>query len=354
MPTTMEPPPAPRPGWYDVPSDPAVRLGLYQPQSFDGRLLAGTFSFEPAAPPGGYTVTVIWKNHTVEQVVGTVTRDSPSMRGLLSPPDSALVASTCPRGRKSTGTLFVKHGDTGEVVGTSATEAVLTGGYSWEVTYDECASGSRFLPPIVLQREPRLELAHCLTLSRRCADTDPVRVVSSDLEVRDDGVSLTTTFVFSDARETPSLEVNGVALRLEPRTIVYPRSAFRPGRNQVRWRMGSREPWEAVVVLPEASFEPKFPRALRLGAPFTLPFREATWATDYGLYLTPGDAHWTRAVYPSFRGIAAPLEGRFDGFPDGRGGIVTGTWASARFTAVRKDGRCSLSQTEVLTVPIER
>jgi hypothetical protein len=350
-------PKAPRPGWYDVPADPAgPSLGYVQPQLLDGSLLHGTFSFQPSAPQGLYELVVVWANGGGEQVVGVTTRESSAFRGRLTPPAGTLTPSSCPRGRKASGVVFVTYRsggrDTGsEVVGTSNPRLAQLGSWSWEVTYDECASGNRYLPPIALLREPRLELARCMARGGRCADSDAVRLRSASLEDDGDAVRLDPDFVFFDEGAAITLDINGVRVSMD-RAGRYPRSAFRPGRNRVTWRMGRRTPWEATVVLPSAPLTPVVPGALRLNDTFTVRWTDSGWATTTRVDLFPVDAPWTRAVYPSFEAVTSPLTATFPGFPDGRGGVVTGTRASVRLTTRRDDDGFSVSQTEGFEAPI--
>jgi hypothetical protein len=89
-----------------------------------------------------------------------------------------------------------------------------------------------------------------------------------------------------------------------------------------------------------------------MGKPFSVAFDAAPWATDYRVDLFPVDAPWTRAVYPTFSSPTSPVEGTFDGFPDGRGGRVTGTRASVRLTATRTDGPFTLTRETALEASI--
>jgi hypothetical protein len=360
-PTEQVPPVAPTPmgetpGWYDAPEDPLVRLGLMMPEVLDGVLLHGTVSFEPAAPDGLYRLVMVWKNDPTERTVAVVRRDATSIRGRLQPPDFVLEPSTCGRGRRATGVLFVVHeSTTGDesVMGTSAPHLAMNGGTSFEVTFDECASGQRTLPPLMLQLEPRLAFARCAATAGRCFENDPVRVRSATLEVDGDAVRLAPTFVFGPGTERLTLEVNG-AVQTVGRSGAVPRSAFIAGRNRVTWRIGARQPWEAFVVLPDTALAPSADAPLRLNDAFTLRWAETRWATRFQVDLSPVDVPWTRAVYPSFTTTQSPLTARFEGFPSGTGQVVTGTRAGVTVTATRQDGSFAMLQREFTEAPITR
>jgi hypothetical protein len=346
----------PTPGWYDAPEDPFVRYGLVMPEVLDGVVLQGTVSFEPAAPAGLYQVVMVWKNDSNPRTVALVRRDANSFRGSLQPPDSVLERSTCGRGRRANGVLFVVHQSTTgaeSVMGTSASHLAVNGGGSFEVTYDECASGRRSLPPVMLQLEPRLAFAFCAATTGRCFENDPVRVRSATLSIDTDGVRLTPTFVFGPGTERLSLEINGAVQSLV-RGAAVPRSAFVTGRNRVTWRIGSRQPWEAFVVLPDTALSPSAAAPLRLNDAFTLRWAETRWASRFQVDLSPVDVPWTRAQYPSFVTTQSPLTARFEGFPSGTGQVVTGTRAGVTVTASRADGSFTMLQRESIEAPIAR
>jgi hypothetical protein len=352
-------PAGPTPGWYEVPVDPAsANFGYSVLELLDGALLHGTLHLGAGAPAGTYEVVVFWENETLEQVVAAVqaapadTWRTLAVRGRLAPPERALSPSTCPRGLKSTGLLFWRHRaqDTSEpeVVGTSALSLVGLSGVSPPVVYDACASGNRWLLSGDLRHEPRFGLAQCLARNWRCFDGDSVRVKGSTVTVDGDFVAIRTDFVFIDEGKQPQLEVNGQPVEATGR---LPRSLFRPGHNRITWRAPDRKPWEATVVLPETELQPVVAEPLRLNRPFTTSW-SADWATDVSFTFYPVDAPWTRAVYPTFSARTPPVTDVFPGFPDGRGGVVTGTRAQVWMTAVRADGAFSLVQNESIEVPI--
>jgi hypothetical protein len=342
------------PGWHDVPADPFEDWGMVLITQ-RATVLDGTFSFAAAAPAGTYQLAVVWKDHVTPQVVASVTRDAPRFTAALQPPAAALVPSSCSRGRRGTGVLFVLHDATPSspgddvVVGSSRSSIVLNAGAfsSFELTYDECVTSDGFLPPVMLAREPRLALALCLAQGRTCADADGVRMSAGSLQLDPEGVVVLGTSVFG----RPTLELNG-ATPIIDRGGRISRDQFRPGRNLVSWRLPGRAAWVATVVLPDAPLLPRLDRGLRLGSSFTVTFDARRWATAFNARLFPIDAPVTRAVYPSVEGTSSPLTGVFSGFPDGRGGVVTGTRATVTLEASRREGRFTFSQVERIEVPV--
>lgn len=343
------------PGWYDVPADPSEPWGLVTFEQA-GDVLAGQFLYADAAPAGTYQLAVAWKGQPSLTVVGSVSRGTTSFRALLQPPASALEPSTCgAAAQRARGTLFVLFdpdlqtaGDE-LVVASSTADTVLTQqvGSTFELLVDGCVTGRRLFPPLVLAREPRLELTRCRALGGPCADVDPVRVSAATVEVVPEGVRLSTTFVFG----APRLELNGAPLVVDAKGLLS-RAQFVPGRNHVTCRLDGHPAWEADVVLPEAPLSPSMASPLSLGRSFSLSWSGGTWANSARVRLWPVDAPWTRAVYPSFDATSSPLTGTFAGFPDGRGGVVTGTRASLELTLTREARRFSVSQVERLEVPI--
>ncbi|MDP3499557.1 MAG: hypothetical protein Q8S33_04470 [Myxococcales bacterium] len=331
------------PGWYDLPADTVEpHLGVLVVNPTDGRTLRTTLMLDSTAPAGDYTVAVAWRGATQLQVLGTTGRDSTQLDVRLAPPASVLQRDRC--GARASGVVFVLRSDV--LVGAS------TGGrfMDFTVEYDECGRGSTRGAYLDLQRDQRLEYARCLALSIGCADTSPVRVTRGLLRVSDMGIGLETSLGFVDANAPVVLEVNGVVAA--ERHFSLPLDLFRAGKNRITVRMGQHTPWEANVVLPLAALSPRVSAALRLGTPFSIAFDAAPWAMDYRVDLFPVDAPWTRANYPSFSSPTSPIEGTFDGFPDGRGGRVTGTLASVRLKATRKDGDFTLTQETHLEAPI--
>ena len=333
------------PGWYDVPADPVEYLGTLVVMPTDGRTLRATVMFSSTAPAGDYTVAVAWRGATQLQALGVVRKSATELQARLAPPSQVLTQSRC--GASASGVLFVLSGglSDGVIVGASA------GGWVGDFTldYSECGATSRG-GYFALQRDDRLEHARCLALSGQCVDTSPVRVTRGGLRVDDFGISIESSLGFTDAISAVSLEVNGLVVP-DSRTSAVPRELFRAGKNRITVRMGQHTPWEANVVLPTAALSPRV-SALSLGRLFKVEFDAAAWATAYRVDLFPVDAPWTRAVYPSFSSPTAPIAGTFDGFPDGRGGRVTGTRASVRLTATRTDGEFTLSQETALEAPI--
>ena len=334
------------PGWYDVPADPVEYLGTLVVMPTDGRTLRATVMFSSTAPAGDYTVAVAWRGATQLQALGVVRKDQPDLLARLAPPAQVLAPSRC--GSSASGVLFVLRGglSDGVIVGASA------GGWvgDFMLDYSECAASTRG-DSFVLQRDDRYEHARCLALSGRCVDTSPVRVTQGALRIDDFGISVESNLGFADANSTVSLEVNGVPVT-DRRTNAVPRELFKEGKNRITVRMGQHTPWEANVVLPTGALAPRVSPALSLGRPFNVAFDAAPWATSYRVDLYPVDAPWTRAVYPSFSSPTSPIAGTFEGFPDGRGGRVTGTRASVRLMATRTDGKLTLSQQTSLEAPI--
>lgn len=339
------------PGWYDVPADPVEYLGTLVVMPTDGRTLRATVMFSSAAPAGDYTVAIAWRGATELQALGVVRKTSTELQARLAPPSQVLTQSRC--GAGASGVLFVLSGGLtdGVIVGASA------GGWltDFDLEYSECGVSTRG-NSFVLQRDARFENARCLALSglganRSCVDTSPVRVTQGALRIDDFGISVESNLGFADANTTVSLEVNGVVVP-ERRTSTVPRELFKEGKNRITVRMGQHAPWEANVVLPTGVLSPRVSSALSLGKPFSVVFDAAPWATSYRVDLYPVDAPWTRAIYPSFSSPTSPIAGTFDGFPDGRGGRVTGTRASVRLMATRTDGKLTLSQQTSLEAPI--
>ncbi|MBL8932928.1 MAG: hypothetical protein JNM69_00155 [Archangium sp.] len=340
------------PGWYDVPVDPVQRLGLLVLHPGDGRTLKTTFVFSESAPAGDYTVAVGWRGATQLQVLGTVRREAPDFEARLAPPASVVTQRRC--GGAASGVLFVLVD--GAVVGASA------GGWlsDFDITYDECGGmvrGGSFR----LERDPGLEVARCRVLSTSCVDSSPVRVTSGSLVVEDSGVVLETEFALIDNQATLSLEVNGVVVRRwsdwgsslpTGQTSALARALFHDGKNRVTVRMGQRRPWEANVVLPSSPWSPRVTPSLSLNKPFNVSLEGTAWATKLQVDLFPVDAPWTRAIYPSFSSPTSPIAGLFEGFPDGRGGRVTGTRASVQLSATRIDGAFTVLQQTSFETPI--
>lgn len=340
------------PGWYDVPADTVEQLGLLVLQPSDGRTLKATFMFSATAPAGDYTVAVGWRRATQLQVLGTARRDAPEFEARLAPPAEVLTQTRC--GGFASGVLFVLAD--GVVVGASA------GGWlsDFDITYEQCGVSSRggFFR---LERDPRLEFARCRVLSGSCVDKSPVRVTGGSLVVDDDGVTLETDMAFIDNQTMVSVEVNGVVARRwnewgsalpTGQTSALARALFKEGKNRVTLRMGQRPPWEANVVLPATVLSPRVTPALSLNKRFSVSFDDAKWATSSRVDLFPVDAPWTRAVYPSFSAPTSPVSGLFEGFPDGRGGRVTGTRASVHLSATRFDGEFTMTQQTHFETPI--
>lgn len=172
-------------------------------------------------------------------------------------------------------------------------------------------------------------------------------MAAATLEVLPEGVRLSPTFVFG----APRLELNGSEPIVDGTGLIA-RSQFLPGRNRVTYRLDGHPSWEATVVLADTPLSPRVMAPLVLQRPFTVSWTEAPWATSSRVELWPIDAPWTRAVYPSFEATGSSLTATFPGFPDGRGGVVTGTRASLQLTSSRVDGRFTLAHIERLEVPI--
>lgn len=340
------------PGWYDVPSDTVQQLGLLVVQQRDGRTLKATFVFSETAPAGDYTVAMAWHGATQLQVLGTGRRDASEFEARLAPPAQVVTRGRC--GGSASGVLFVLAD--GAVVGASA------GGWlsDFSIQYEECGvSGAN--RSFKLERDPRLEVARCRALLGRCVDTSPVRVTGGSVVIDDAGVSFETALAFIDDQTPLSVEVNGVVARQwsdwgsnlpTGQTSVLPRALFREGKNRVTLRMGRRPAWEANVVLPSTTLAPRLMPALSLNQSFDLSVDDTAWATTLNVDLFPVDAPWTRAVYPSFSSPSSPVVGVFEGFPDGRGGRVTGRRASVQLTVTRTQGDFTMMQQTSFETPI--
>ncbi|MBM4780669.1 MAG: hypothetical protein GQE15_23475 [Archangiaceae bacterium] len=340
------------PGWYDVPVDAVQRLGALELHPGDGRTVKATFVFSDSAPAGDFTVAVGWRRASQLQVLGTARRAAPEFEARLAPPASVVTERRC--GGFASGVLFVLVD--GAVVGASA------GGWlsDFDITYDECGGVFRG-GSLRLERDPGLEVARCRLQSKSCVDTSPVRVTSGSVVVEDSGVVLETELGLIDSQATLSIEVNGVVARRwsdwgsalpTGQMSALSRALFHDGKNRVTLRMGQRPPWEANVVLPPGQLSPRVAPALSLNKRFGISFEGAAWVTSSRVDLFPVDAPWTRAVYPSFSSRTSPIEGLFEGFPDGRGGRVTGTRASVQLSATRTDGAFTLLQQTSFETPI--
>lgn len=335
------------PGWYDVPADPVQQLGVLEVLPADGRTLKAMFVFSATAPAGDYTVALAWEGATQLQVLGTARRDVSQFEARLAPPAEVVTRGRC--GGSASGILFVLAD--GVVVGASA------GGWvgDFAIDYDECGNGGR-IGSVRLERDPRLEVARCRALGGRCVDTNPVRVTGGSIVIEDTGVAFQPEMPFIDKQSPVSVEVNGVVAQGRElhtgQTGVLSRALFREGKNRVTLRMGQRPAWEANVVLPTTTLAPQVSPALSLNKPFDLSVDDTSWATSLKVDLFPVDAPWTRAVYPSFSSPTSPIKGVFEGFPDGRGGRVTGRRASVQLSVTRTQGAFTMTQQTGFETPI--
>jgi hypothetical protein len=325
-----------------------------------GTALAGEISTTQVPAGRQLYLAVKWKDLPPTPITALLDPSMPSAFQVeLSPPVSARepVYSRICEGDQAEGLLLAYLTDQpspdpsrDELVGASFKQpeafAYVQTAYNERFVWSTCA-GARYVPPLLLQHDPRLWIALCevngaLACGKRIFDRTHIAGARLDLDAS--GAHLSLDRVGRPASLT--LEVNGVETTED-------KAQWRAGSNTVRVTVAGLAPWEAEVELPAAPLEPRAREtSLRAGAEFTLRWT-APWASTAWVNIYPLDVPTLKVGDPFFSATGESLTATFPGFFDGYGKPRDVPRARVSLRATRVQESFWLSTTEELVLSVE-
>lgn len=343
------------PGWYSLPDEQANRSwGALNFGWTSATRLEGQVSLTGEAPGRKLYLAVRWAGATEPSVLTEPFDSAFSVE--VSPPAAAREDSfgrVC-TGERAAGLLLAYLSESGvpdpsrdELVSVSVKQRGVFSSlqvlYSQPFGWDSC-SGPRPLVPLLLQHDPRLQLALC---APDCVEPliDRTHVVSAELDLTPGSAWFSVDVL---GQEAVAVEVNGAAVAADD----HQRSRWREGLNTVKVTSGTLAPWTAEVVLPSGSLSLDLHEGrLVTGAPFTLEW-QAPWALDAWVSLRPLEVPTLKVGDPWFAAEGESLTDTFPGFFDARGCARAVGRASVEVRARKVEGPFSISVTESLEVPV--
>lgn len=325
------------PGWYEVPEEPAgVVYGNISAEVQNGALV-GELQAEGLPRDQRVYLAMRWGSETPIVITDLLTpgknvpfRASLGCDGKREVDGGVLRVYLAPKG------ATVADPATDELLGLTSKPGNLFDygqrAYDQKLPGELCTTVKKELLPITLQRDPRLRLALCdepLVDGSACGQPllDKTRLFTVSVEASPDSMQLVPSFVWAPDGEAIAVEANGVLLSTNngrlSRTIGL--GPFHPGENVVRITIGRLPSWEAKLVLPKNTLQPRLRESgLRMGQSFSMDWADSSWANRFVVTFEPLDLPPTRAGIPTFETKESHVTDTFVGFDDGAGGKRTG------------------------------